>query len=362
MYARTLNNLDYFKTDSNIIRIQITVKNVGNKISDSVSLHLKIPEDQFKLNGNPAPDILELSIANSLRPGEARQRTETLIFNKPGSTEGLEAKVVCENNSTPVESNLYQDIVIRPNPFNVSLEFIKTEDKNFVTDRKDPLNFSVYAKGNEMLYYTLRASNIGDSVAKNIEIAYNLNPRYLTLSKTDMGNSPNPSIGAATISNNVLHWTISWLDKGETADLDMVVSPLLSSKNVNSAKITVNDGIAVSNVWDEDDFSDNSATTAIEIFPIVKKWAVMQSFSPNGDGLNDLFVIQELNDPRFADNELTIFNRYGTEVFRAKPYTNNWDATGLPDGTYFYKLIINLENGQKQEKASYITIRRSRKK
>lgn len=359
----SLSNLDYFKIDSNLIRIQITVKNIGNKISDSVSIHLEIPEDQFKLsNGDPAPSIYELPIAQSLSPGQAGQTITTLTFNKPGNTFDLKAKAICENDMkpTPAESGLLQDIVIRPNPFNVSLEFIKTDDKNFATDREDPLSYSVYATGDEMLHYTLRAANIGDSTAKNIEIGYRLNSRYITLSKAST--SPNPSIGAAAINNNVLHWTISELGKGETADLDMVADPLLSSKNIDSAKITVNDGVVVRNVWDEDDLSDNSASTVIEIFPIVEKWTVMQSFSPNGDGLNDQFVIQELNDPRFADNEITIFNRYGTEVFRAKPYTNNWDATGLPDGTYFYKLTINLENGQKQEKTNYITIRRSRKK
>ncbi len=65
--------------------------------------------------------------------------------------------------------------------------------------------------------------------------------------------------------------------------------------------------------------------------------------TPNGDGVNDVLVYDGLF--RFPDeSELLIYDRYGSILYRAKPYENNWDATyngePLPAGTYFYTLRV----------------------
>ncbi|WP_316839897.1 Ig-like domain-containing protein [Pedobacter gandavensis] len=61
-------------------------------------------------------------------------------------------------------------------------------------------------------------------------------------------------------------------------------------------------------------------------------------FTPNGDGVNDVFEIRGLN--QFAENELTMVNRWGNEVYRMKNYQNNWNGNGLNDGTYYYLLKV----------------------
>jgi gliding motility-associated-like protein len=86
---------------------------------------------------------------------------------------------------------------------------------------------------------------------------------------------------------------------------------------------------------------------------------VYSSFSPNGDGLNDLFTIDPLNcnyndlATCFPENELIIFNRWSDVVFKKSPYNNDWDAKGLPEGTYFYWFKATPE--EKAEK-SFITL------
>ncbi|MFC5269210.1 gliding motility-associated C-terminal domain-containing protein [Adhaeribacter terreus] len=57
--------------------------------------------------------------------------------------------------------------------------------------------------------------------------------------------------------------------------------------------------------------------------------------TPNGDKLNDAFVIQNLK--WYAENELKIYNRWGVEVFRKRNYKNNWQAEELSSGVYFYR-------------------------
>jgi gliding motility-associated-like protein len=70
---------------------------------------------------------------------------------------------------------------------------------------------------------------------------------------------------------------------------------------------------------------------------------IPNGFSPNGDGVNDLFEIIGLDS--YPNNELHILNRWGDAVYTAAPYQNTWDGTSntglgsggrLTDGTYFY--------------------------
>jgi gliding motility-associated-like protein len=81
--------------------------------------------------------------------------------------------------------------------------------------------------------------------------------------------------------------------------------------------------------------------------------------TPNGDGNNDILIIPHLEncggpaecDKRYPQNEMVIINRWGNVVYQAKPYRNDWTGTNqngqpLPQGTYFYTLRLNLNNGE----------------
>ncbi len=73
---------------------------------------------------------------------------------------------------------------------------------------------------------------------------------------------------------------------------------------------------------------------------------VYNAISPNGDFINDNFVIDGLQN--YSDNMLYIYNRWGNEVFKTKNYQNDWtgqwNGKDLPDGTYFYFLYDTAKN------------------
>lgn len=63
--------------------------------------------------------------------------------------------------------------------------------------------------------------------------------------------------------------------------------------------------------------------------------------TPNGDGVNDRFVISNLIDEGcYPHNRLTIYNRWGFMLYDRKNIQNDdefWDADGVPAGTYFFR-------------------------
>jgi len=80
-------------------------------------------------------------------------------------------------------------------------------------------------------------------------------------------------------------------------------------------------------------------------------------FSPNNDGDNDTWVIDDLFF--YPNNKLTIFNRWGDPVFEADRYQNNWDGMyngdPLPEGTYYY--LIDLGDGSELVKGYVVLFR-----
>ena len=88
---------------------------------------------------------------------------------------------------------------------------------------------------------------------------------------------------------------------------------------------------------------------------------IPQLFTPNNDGKNDILFIDGLEI--FPKNELVIFNRWGEKVYEAAPYQNDWQGEStkglygdqVPDGSYFYTLKLNDNNGPL---TGYIIIKR----
>lgn len=65
-------------------------------------------------------------------------------------------------------------------------------------------------------------------------------------------------------------------------------------------------------------------------------------FTPNGDGVNDVFFIR--NMPEDAPTSVLITNRWGKAVYQNSDYQNDWDANGLSDGVYYYTINLDRES------------------
>jgi gliding motility-associated-like protein len=102
----------------------------------------------------------------------------------------------------------------------------------------------------------------------------------------------------------------------------------------------------------------NTDDVRITVIPFCIK--VVNAFSPNGDGINDRWVVTNGNCTSSID--VAVYNRYGNQVYRNTNYTNNWDGTykgkPLADGTYYYVIIYRLLNGTGRTLKGDVTILR----
>lgn len=80
----------------------------------------------------------------------------------------------------------------------------------------------------------------------------------------------------------------------------------------------------------EEDFSSWEPPIKLEIPNVI---------TPNGDGINDLFIIKGIE--HCSKRQLTIRNRSGKIVYRNNAYENNWGGEGCTDGVYSYQFNYN---------------------
>lgn len=91
---------------------------------------------------------------------------------------------------------------------------------------------------------------------------------------------------------------------------------------------------------------ENGCLRSDVINVFVVRLTVPTGFSPNGDGINDTFVIPELS--LYDKSRITIYNRWGDIVYETLDYQNDWNGTcqsdfcigvgDLPEGTYYYHI------------------------
>ncbi|GAA4341507.1 hypothetical protein GCM10023149_53870 [Mucilaginibacter gynuensis] len=84
----------------------------------------------------------------------------------------------------------------------------------------------------------------------------------------------------------------------------------------------------------------DTASVLVRVFHRVD---IPNTFSPNGDGVNDFWSIDAL--ATLPQSVTTVFNRYGQQVYRSvgysKPWNGTYNGTPLPAGSYYYMIDLN---------------------
>ncbi|MNK79773.1 hypothetical protein D3C87_994500 [compost metagenome] len=99
-------------------------------------------------------------------------------------------------------------------------------------------------------------------------------------------------------------------------------------------------------------------TFSIKVLDDLVKVKAHNIMSPNGDGINDKWVIDNIDF--YPNNEVKIFDRSGRLIYSKKGYDNSWEATlnGAPlaEGTYYYLIDFGINRAAFK---GYITVTRT---
>ncbi|MFY7964809.1 MAG: gliding motility-associated C-terminal domain-containing protein, partial [Chitinophagaceae bacterium] len=121
---------------------------------------------------------------------------------------------------------------------------------------------------------------------------------------------------------------IKWLP-GTYLNLDTIEKPTATPQNsiAYSIKATSSEGCI------------SLAKTYIKLY---KELVIVNAFSPNNDGINDVWDLSVLSD--FSNIKVQVFTRGGNVVFQSLGYNKPWNGTNngqpLPVGTYYYIIDV----------------------
>lgn len=238
--------------------------------------------------------------------------------------------------------------------------------------------------GSYHVIYTLTLKNYGDQPATHVQVTDSLSQVFSGAVSFAVVDKPGGLAEGSTLTPNPN------FDGKTDVNLLIAESSILPARQSETFRFTVhvvpdgrtepflNTALATARYGDLDEVFDystngfNPAPTgapslAYEPTPITLpttddgKVFIPEGFSPNGDGVNDVF---RLRNTAGATVNLQIFNRWGQLVYSSEEYKNDWDGTsnhggafnnkGLPDGTYYY--VVKLSDGR--QFARYLTLMR----
>ena len=99
-----------------------------------------------------------------------------------------------------------------------------------------------------------------------------------------------------------------------------------------------------------------SVSNEVNIIPNMSIY-IPNTFTPNGDGLNDTFGVA---GEAILEFNMKIFNRWGQLIYETSNANERWDGTYLgqkvPMSTYVYKVTASSPNGARQNKEGNINV------
>ena len=102
-----------------------------------------------------------------------------------------------------------------------------------------------------------------------------------------------------------------------------------------------------------------SATKQYQVKDGICETFFPNAFTPNNDRKNDVFKM--LSDLKFQEFQLSIYNRWGQQIFAAKNPLSGWDGNfnnkEQAPGTYIWHCVFKRSNVVTQLKGTVILIR-----
>lgn len=331
----------------------------------------RIYSDPLTINVYPPPDLVlaENTSACIGQPVQLRASgADTYLWTGPNSFTSTENSPVVTQSADPGYDGVYKLMVTKNNcPF-----FTSTTVKVFIAASVQPMTDMQVCEGDAVqlsvqsanathfkwepadgldhddipnpvarpsatIRYTVTVSNDGCATLKPTS---SLMVTVLKRPKADAGNplrmfeGQTVKLSGTAVGDHVsYYWTPS-----DYLDNPASLAPVCSSPNDITYTLHVVSGVGC-----------GEATSSVFI-RVYKLLTVVNSFSPNNDGINDTWYIKNIEN--YPKAEINVYDRYGLPVFHTVGYTKPWngekDGRRLPVGTYYYIIDLKDENIPKQ--------------
>ncbi len=209
------------------------------------------------------------------------------------------------------------------------------------TDTKTISSYGSYSFDNVCAGNGIVISGIDANGTSSSADAVNITaPPRMTISTVVTNSEPELNNGAinVTVTGGVPDYSYSW-------------TPALSD---DSNQTNLSSGTYTVIVTDDNGCQVSETAKVTEGVP-VGCYESLAAITPNGDGINDQFIVT-CSDK--YNNTLSVYDRYGKEVYSANNYDNTWDGGELKEGGYMWLMKFTLDNGETITKKGVLTILR----
>jgi gliding motility-associated-like protein len=316
--------------------------------------------------GNPAVEPETFTSAN--KPADNIYKHNYGLFNTP-ATKTYHVKLIVYSGDSQTCTDFFDDfnVTINANPIvtlkysgvAITTDIVLCQDNGIIQIAEDKgiyagtgvfsgkgisqsgaFNPVVAGPGTFTIKYTFITTGTECPYTTSFRITVNPVPvieddeQYTLLEGQKLLLHPKVSISWGTIS-------YSWAP-AESLDHDDIAKPYANPVESTTYTLTVT--------------SDKNCVAVKNIFvKVLKTPLIPNAFTPNNDGINDMWDIKYIN--MYPAVTVEIFSRSGEKVYFSRGYSSPWDGTSrgsvLPVGTYYY--IVNPGSGRKTT-SGYVTI------
>lgn len=252
-------------------------------------------------------------------------------------------------------------------------------DGEVVLIYKSATEVKLLSDGTYNMSFTIRLKNNRNKPVNNISVKDNLaltfkSPATFTVTGFTVSGSSlerNNTFNGRTITDLLGSGSVMSANGTDSIVISVNVNPNgLSGNQTNTASVTATAGCQTV-TRESIDLSRSGGTahgngvpTQFNLKPI--DIFIADVLTPNNDGFNDRWYIVF---PSTKQLSVTVYNRWGQEVYKNGNYKNEWDGRGtgnflgkdLPNGTYFYLVEIADRTGTsaKEVRKGSLTLKRS---
>lgn len=215
---------------------------------------------------------------------------------------------------------------------NDSVPALPTTSKEGIIGTWNPSSVNTTSAGRTVYTFTPAPGSCG--IALQISIGVNPLPGLIMGPDATIAPGASTTLDVSVTGNIVIY---QW--KPSTGLNDPTIKDPVASPSVTT--------VYTLNITDDKN-CEASGSMTVTVSGGTSKILVPNAFSPNGDGVNDTWVIANLSV--YPGATVDVYNRYGQLVFHSENNSKTWDGTlngkSLPMATYYY--IIDPKNNEKK--------------